>query len=372
MPFQIVRNDITRVAADAIVNSANPMPVVGGGTDAAVYAAAGADRLLELRRKIGEIAPGSAAVTPALRLPARHIIHTVGPVWVDGAHGEREILRSCYAVSLAAAARLKCRSVAFPLIATGVYGFPKEDALQIALAEISRFLLTHDMTVILVVFDRNAFALSGKLVGEIEAFIDDHEVAAVREAEFAFDPGVRNWSGRLTDRLRVRQGLRRKNDAEADPGPAVPLMSKPLSGEIPVCASAPAAAPRGSAEDDSLEDLLKQAGETFQQRLLHLIDASGMTDAAVYKKANIDRRVFSKIRSRKDYRPKKETAVAFSIALELDWATMSDLLSRAGIAFSPSNRFDLIIRYFVTHHNYDIFEINAALFKYGQPILGEA
>ena len=172
MPFQIIRNDITKVKADAIVNTANPKPVIGSGTDSAIYHAAGEMALLAERRRIGNIAPGSAAATPAFRLQAKHIIHTVGPVWMDGSHGERDILRSCYAKSLALAAELCAESIAFPLIATGVYGFPKDEALQIALSEIEKFLLTHDMTVILVVFDRRAFELSERLVGDIEAFIE--------------------------------------------------------------------------------------------------------------------------------------------------------------------------------------------------------
>ena len=160
MAFEIIRNDITRVAADAIVNTANPRPVVGGGTDSAVYLAAGRLRLLAARKKIGDIAPGQAVSTPAFRLSAKYIIHTVGPVWQDGTQGERETLRQCYANSLSLAESLGCESVAFPLISTGSYGFPKEEGLRIALEEIGRFLLLHEMRVILVVFDRSAVALS--------------------------------------------------------------------------------------------------------------------------------------------------------------------------------------------------------------------
>ena len=439
MPFQIIRNDITQVKADVIVNTANPKPVIGSGTDHAIYAAAGMEKLLAKRKKIGDIAPGDAAVTPAFHLKAKHIIHTVGPVWVDGRHGEREILRACYANSLSLAAKLRAKSIAFPLIATGVYGFPKDEALNIALAEIGRFLLTHDIKVILVVFDRDAFKLSGELAGEIEAFIDDHGVAAAVRAEYGLMPDLParrraeyGFKADLPAERRAESGFRphRPEQRRAEPEPAtqrraedgfkpgLPAQSRAQS-ELPTprrdqsvrreeeerrnwredtFTEFSAIQEDASAEpdfsypamdgmaqpsmtmpsmakhpmEDSLDDLLNHAGETFQQRLFHLIDASGMTDTAVYKKANIDRRVFSRIRGKKDYRPKKVTAVAFAIALELDWETMEDLLSRAGIAFSPSDRFDLIIQYFVRHHNYDIFEINAALFKYGQPILGEA
>ena len=190
MPFQIIRNDITKVKADAIVNTANPKPCVGSGTDSAIYAAAGEEQLLAARKQIGDIAPGQAFHTDAFRLDARYIIHTVGPVWVDGTHGERETLRSCYEKSLALAAELKCQSIAFPLIASGVYGFPKDEALQIALSEISRFLLTHEMKVLLVVFGRKALQLSQRLVGEIEQYIDDHGECLLYEAEYGGDYGV--------------------------------------------------------------------------------------------------------------------------------------------------------------------------------------
>ena len=184
MPFQIIRNDITKVKADAIVNTANPKPIIGSGTDSAIYKAAGEKLLLKERQKIGDIAPGQVAYTDAFHLDAKYIIHTVGPAWVDGNHGERDILHSCYEKSLTKADELSCKSIAFPLIATGVYGFPKDEALQIALAEINKFLLSHDMKVILVVFDRKAFELSGKLVGDIEEYIDEHSADEIRDAEY--------------------------------------------------------------------------------------------------------------------------------------------------------------------------------------------
>lgn len=363
MPFQIIRSDITKVKVNVIVNTANPYPVIGSGTDSAVYHVAGEQKLLAERRKIGNIAPGQVAVTPAFKLPAKYIIHTVGPVWEDGNHGERDILRSCYEKSLNKAVELKAESIAFPLIATGVYGFPKDEALNIALAEIGKFLLTNDMKVILVVFDRKAFELSNQLVGDIDEFIDDHGVQIVREAEYG--SGMDRLERRrmeLTSVLADEELYHRRAeliDVEEDlfDGASAPM--------------APMNAPYMDMGDESLDDMLQNTGDTFQQKLFQLIDASGMDDVTVYKKANIDRKVFSRIRCKEDYKPKKKTAVAFAIALQLDMPTMLDLLSRAEIAFSPSNKFDLIITYFVTHGIYDIFEINAALFKYGQPILGE-
>ena len=349
MPFKIIRNDITKVRADAIVNTANPRPQIGSGTDSAIYAEAGEAALLEARRQIGDIAPGQAAHTDAFALDARYIIHTVGPAWTDGEHGEREILHSCYASSLSTAAELGCKSVAFPLIATGVYGFPKDEALQIALTEINRFLLMHDMDVILVVFDRKAFELSSRLVGDIKEYIDEHGASCIRKAEYGRGyEQERRIAGMSAD---TGAGTTADIDA-AVPDAAAPPQSPDMSGK-------------------RLEDVLIHTGETFQQCLLRLIDERGLEDTAVYKKANIDRKLFSKIRCKADYKPRKKTAVAFAIALELDMPTTRDLLAKAEIALSPSSKFDLIITYFITNHKYDIYEINAALFDYGQPMLGE-
>ena len=380
MPFQIIRNDITKVKADIIVNSANPRPVVGGGTDTAVYRAAGEELLLAERKKIGDLMPGSAAATPAFHLPAKHIIHTVGPVWVDGLHGERDVLRSCYSSSLDLADRLGAESIAFPMIATGVYGFPRDEALNIALSEIGRFLLTHEMNIILVVFERATFELSEALVGEIETFIDDHGVRLIREAEFDA-PDNRRESSAAWRRRQQAENRQKLSPPCPNARPAAGLPQEAADAGYPFTEdfvsdgmaglpefSAPAALP--DMEGKTLEEIIGEAGKTFQQKLFELIDQSGMDDVTVYKRANINRKLFPRIRSRADYRPTKKTALAFAIALKLDFPAMQDLLSRAEIAFSPSSPFDLIVAYFVTHGNYNIFEINAALFKYGQPILG--
>ena len=288
------------------------------------------------RKKIGIMHPGQAANTPAFNLDAKYIIHTVGPAWIDGNHDEREILHSCYEKSLNLAAELSCRSIAFPLIATGSYGFPKDEALQIALAEIDKFLQSHEMEVILVVLGRRAFELSEKLVGDIEEYIDEHGIAQLHEAEYGIWYGSERW------------GRPEQNKSSV-------MLGAPLFPDV---------------SGMSLDEILESSEDTFQQRLFKLIEESGMDDVTVYKKANIDRKVFSRIRCKEDYKPTKKTAVAFAIALQLDMPAMLDLLSRAGIAFSPSSKFDLIITYFVTNKVYDIYEINAALFKYGQPILG--
>ena len=353
MPFQIIRNDITKVAADVIVNTANPHPVIGNGTDSAIYAAAGEEVLLAERLKIGEIAPGELAVTPAFGLSAKYIIHTVGPVWIDGEHGEEEILHSCYAKSLAKAEELKAESIAFPLIATGVYGFPRDKALNIALSEIGKFLLTHEMKVILVVFDRESVELSKKLVSEIDEFIDEYGVGLIRDTEYC--GGLTTIQQRVSDANRLRR-LRELEEREIR-----------IREERHGAAAGPSASPFTELKGRELEDVVGDTGKSFQQRLFELIDESGMDDVTVYSEACIGKKVFSKIRCKEDYKPSKKTAVALSIALKLDMPTMLDLLSRAGIAFSPSNKFDLIIAYFVTHGNYDVFLIDEALYNYGLP-----
>ena len=341
MPFQIIRNDITKVKVDIIVNTANPQPMIGSGTDSAIYNAAGADELLAERKKIGKIEPGEAVVTPAFGLSAKYIIHTVGPAWEDGNHGERDILRSCYENSLRLAAELNAQSIAFPLIATGVYGFPKDAALDIALSAIGIFLLTHEMNVILVVFGRASFVLSEKLVGSIDAYLDEHQIQMLESEEYKRGKDYEVF------RRRCAAQQYHTGNMPSDGAASFPAAAKPL------------------------DQILRDTGDTFQQRLFKLIDASGMDDVTVYKKANIDRKVFSSIKCKPNYKPSKKTAIAFAIALRLDWQTMTELLRCAGIALSPSDPFDLIITYCTQNSIYDIFEINAILFKYGQPILGE-
>ena len=366
MPFQIIRNDITKVKADVIVNTANPEPVIGRGTDSAIYHAAGETELLAERRRIGEIAPGHAAVTPAFGLPARHIIHTVGPAWLDGRHGEREILHSCYRNSLELAAELSAASIAFPLIATGVYGFPRDEALNIALSEIGKFLLTHDMKVILVVFDRRAFELSETLVGEIEAFIDDHGVRAAREEEYG---DADAWERPRAFRRRPERE-ERQTELAAFPDLSSPEASGDLLPGAVALPGAAAPAPLPDMEEKTLDEVLRGAGQSFQQRLFELIDESGMDDVSVYKKANIDRKLFNKIKNQPDYKPGKSTVLAFAIALKLSLKETEEMLKKAGFSLSHSSKFDLIVEFFITHGNYDIFEINEALFSFDQKLLG--
>ena len=301
MPFKIVRNDITKVKADAIVNTANPNPICASGTDLAIYEAAGKEKLLAERANIGKIARGDIAVTGAYNLKAKYIIHTVGPVWNDGLHHEFEILEDCYRKSLQKALELKCESIAFPLISTGVYGFPKDKALQIAVSVFSQFLTENEIEIILVVFDKRSFQLSAQIVGDIDSYICANYVRESYKKEY---PVQRRSSARMRE----------------------------LSEEV------------------------------FYEEILDNKD--------VWKRANLDRKHFSKIQCDRNYHPKKKTVMALCIALQLDLEQSKDLLARADWAFSPSSKVDLIVQKAIIDKQYDIMQLNVTLFKYTNEILG--
>lgn len=382
MAFQIVRNDITKITADAIVNTANPEPVCMAGTDSAIYAAAGADKLLEARRKIGVIEEGCVAVTPAFDLDAKYIFHTVGPVWQGGDSGEKEVVRNCYVNCLNKALELGVESIAFPLIATGVYGFPMADALQIATSVFSGFLSENDMTITLVVFDNESFALSGKIFTGVNQFIDDHYVEAKTDEEYGFGNAVADSEAAMEDaaeepaedarrrrkeerfRFLNRRMLAREEECRMAPPPehAAPVAAAGAAMAAPV-------SPKMQAKR-SLDDVMKNLSETWSESLLRMITEKGYEDTEVYKRANVDRKLFSKIRSNKDYKPKKTTAVAFALALRLNLDETKDFIARAGYAFSPSSKFDLIIEYFIENEVYDFMTINIALFDHDEPMIG--
>ncbi|NMB24188.1 MAG: macro domain-containing protein [Firmicutes bacterium] len=335
MPLTIVRQDITKMTVDAIVNAANTKLQMGGGVCGAIFEAAGVSELQAACDKLAPIQMGEAVITSGFRLPAKYVIHTAGPVYRDGKQGEEELLGSCYSNSLKLALENGCESVAFPLISSGIYGYPKAEALRVATSAIRDFLHYHDLDVYLVVFDKASFTVSEELLGEVEAFIDA------------------NYIDGYGDEHRRRQLLQVEMDAirkcEATEPLSVILEEKAYSG---------------------LEDLVGSLDEPFSQTLLRLIDAKGKTDVEVYKRANLDRKLFSKIRSNKGYMPSKRTAIALAVALELSLDETDDLLKRAGYALSRSNRFDVIIEYFIVNGKYDIFEINEVLFSYDQPLLG--
>ena len=335
MPLILVRNDITKMKVDAIVNAANSTLLGGGGVDGCIHRAAG-PKLLEECRTLGGCETGSAKITGAYDLPCKYVIHTVGPVWQGGGRGEKEKLVSCYRSSLALAKKAKCETVAFSLISSGIFGYPKDQALQVAIDTIGEFLAENDMTVYLVIFDRRTFGISGKLFSDIRAYIDD----------------------RYAEEQEVSRSVRRRRTAEA---------ADYARGGMAIlsCAEAPMAA-----EKDSLGEALENLDESFSEMLLRKIDEEGLSDAECYKKAYIDRKLFSKIRSDKNYRPSKPTAAAFAIALRLPLEEAKELLGKAGFALTHASRFDIILEYFITRGNYDIFEINEALFAFEQSLLG--
>lgn len=408
MSFKIVRNDITKIKADAIVNTANPEPIYSAGTDSAVYIAAGAEKLLEERKKIGRIAEGDVAVTPAFDLDAKYIFHTVGPIWQGGGYGEKETVAKCYLNCLNKAKELELESIAFPLLATGTYGFPKTDALLIATSVFSSFLAENELEITLVVFDNESFALSDKIFAGVNQFIDENYVDEKTSEEYSYEhlvgaagamacaaasaagPAVEpaeyiadecaEEPAEIRDEeeaLELRRA-RRRELIERDRKERRGLFGLRNKAAVAECAAPPVAAEDGdrnrstakAAAPRSLEDVVKNVSETWQESLLRMITEKGYTDTEVYKRANVDRKLFSKIRSNKDYQPKKNTAVAFALALRLNLDETKDFLMRAGYAFSPSSKFDLIIEYSIDHGVYDLMLINCALFDHDQPLLG--
>ncbi len=348
MPFQIIRNDITKVKADAIVNSANPKPTYAYGTDAAIYKAAGAEKLLKEREKIGDIASGDVAVTPAFALKAKYIIHTVGPSWEGGNKGEFEILRKCYANSLMKAQELNCKSIAFPLIATGVYGFPKAQALTIAVNEISAFLMRDDVEMIvkLVVFDDKAFRLSENLFFSVESFIDDKEVIEAHREEYGLNNTEfdrRAMASRNELRDRVRDLISSKPDG------------KPFD------------------ENTYDKDLYMNDGKDehpFTDKLIEILNKKDIDNITAYKRSNVTKKAFSKILCGATKTPQKKTVLAFCIGLELSLEESEELLASADMAFNPYNKRDKLVVDCIRRKQYDIDKVNQMLFICNQPELG--
>ena len=330
MPFEIVRNDITKMKVDVIVNAANKSLLGGGGVDGCIHRAAGPELLAECKLLNG-CETGSAKVTKGYHLPCVYVIHAVGPRWIDGNHREKELLESCYTTSLRLAKEYGCKSIAFPLISSGIYGYPKEQALRIAVEQIRKFLLDNEMLVYLVIFDRKAYEISDKLYSDIATYIDDQYV------------------DEHSDSLSLQKVRFRESENICLKEESVPL---------------------SSANQKTIKDWLEDIDESFSEMLLRKIDESGMSDAECYKKANIDRKLFSKIRSDKLYKPSKPTVIAFALALELSLEEMQDMLAKAGFALSHSSKFDLIIEYFVKQGNYNVYEINAVLFAFDQSLIG--
>ena len=324
MPLNIVRNNIANMNVDVIVNSANPKPTIGAGVDSAIHQAAGS-QLLEARQQIGNIDCGQAYITDGFDLNSKYVIHTVGPKHTQ--ENVEQSLIACYNNSLLLAKQYKCKSIAFPLISTGVYGVDKALALQLAIQTIQKFLLKHEMMVYLVVYDKESYQLSEKLYNDIQCYIDEYYIDNHKN---------------LYSRNRVLKNC-----------------------EIKRCL-----APCVEESTRSLEDIIFKLDETFSEYLLRMIDYKGMKDPEVYKKANMDRRHFSKIRSNKNYQPSKNTAIALAFALELNIDETSDLLLKAGYALTHSSKADIIVEYFIEQENYNLFELNEVLFAFDQPTIG--
>lgn len=361
MPYEILRNDITRMKVDAIVNTANPRPVIGDGTDRAIHRAAGPE-LLEARRRIGDIAVGSAAATPAFRLHARYVLHTVGPVWQGGNCRERELLRKAYDAALNLALELRCRSVAFPLMGAGSYAFPHDSALLAAIQAISEFSLRHRMQIYLVLFDSEAFSAAGDLFADLKSYIDDNYAAEQERKERPDGARRRREDAALTYQaaecarenagtaLSVHAvGFKRKTSAKADSNAAMGAGIAPISGD--------------------LAEYLKQKESTFTEHLLHLLQEGGEKDSVVYRRAEISRQLFHKIISNRDYQPTKDTAVQLAIGLKLDLAQTQLLLGKAGYALTRSSKMDIVIQYYIERQTYNVKFINEALYDCGLPLL---
>ncbi|MGN0157819.1 MAG: macro domain-containing protein [Brotaphodocola sp.] len=388
MPFLMVRNDITKMQVDAVVNPANSALMQGRGTSRAIYLAAGEAELTNACREIGSCEIGNAVLTQGFALPAKYVIHAVCPQWQDGKPGEKEILGRTYRSALELAKTHGVESIAFPLLSSGFYGCPKEEALHAATVAISEFLLHEDMMVYLVLYDHESVEVSKKLFVSIEEYIDDHYVGEKYEQYNTYEDYRRNKPA--GDMVREESAgylfdadSRRRTSASAAPAETVPMPpAVSAAHEVPTPLTVPWKKSgkgrlsdlfKGSAQakERKLEDLMKHMDETFSEMLLRLIDERGLKDSVVYRKANIDRRLFSKIRKDANYVPTKKTVIAFAIALELSVDETKDLLMKAGYAFSDCSKFDVIISFFIENGLYDVFEINEVLFAYGQPVLGE-
>ena len=394
MPFLIVRNDITRMQVDAIVNAAKPSLLGGGGVDGAIHAAAG-EELDRACRALGGCPVGQVRLTPGFRLPCKWVLHTVGPVWQGGQAGERELLESCYRTCLELAESLNCESLAFPLISSGAYGYPKDQAARVALESIEGYLKTHEMTVYLVLYGEESLAASRPIFEEIREYIDNsyvlshwsawnrpmekrreaREDAAAsfsREEDALPSMPAAAPSGRKKREKKWPWAPKKQEEVSAQP-PLPPLQAQQISPPEPPLLT-PEFFPDAGEEDfpsgAAFDRRFGELDESFQQMLLRKIDERGLTDAACYKRANIDRKLFSKIRRDVYYKPSKPTALAFAVALELDLKETEELLEKAGYALSRSSRFDLILRWFIERGNYDVFTINEALFEFDQTLLG--
>lgn len=354
MAFEIVRNDIANMQVDAIVNTANPHPVIGDGTDSAVHTKAG-PQLLAARKEIGDIARGCSAITPAFGLNAKYVIHTVGPKWQGGNMDEENTLHRAYESALALALEYECHSVAFPLMAAGSYGFPKERALQIANSAIGEFLLQHEMDIYLVVFNKDVFRLSGQLRKNVQSYIDDNYVFETAKREYRLFGSGRPFARR-----------KEQENALCDMAGAAPAAMP----EMPKAKKEPEKQEAFTVYDN-LDDLLHYQEETFSEAVLRIMKENSWTNPQVYHGAGMDKKLFHKIINDRDYHPSKSNALLLAVALHLDLDATQELLAKAGFTLTKSSKFDVIVMYFIVHGNYNIFDINEVLFDHDLPCLSK-
>ena len=401
MSFKIVRNDIVKMNTEAIVNTANDHATVGSGCDHAVYTAAGYDELLTYRKEhIGFVEEGGAFITPGFHLQAKYIIHAVSPLYEGGDKGEEEKLRSCYRKSLALAKENNIKSIAFPLISTGGFGYPKEEGMRIALDEIYDFLFDNEMDIYLVVFDTKATLLGEKLYPDLKAYIDHNYVMDKRDEEYndLFFGSARTDERRFAEYARERDELEerlarkaayRKNLEEPTSGaPPVSAMSSvidPLRRKPAKVADAPDDLAFDECceakaclydEEDALEELKRKLDEkkahladSFSEYLLYLIQSRGMTNVEVYKRAIVDKKLFAKIKNDSSYHPQKLTCLQLCMGAKLNLDETRDLLARAGYALSPCDMRDVIFSYFIENEIYDMVDLDIQLEEYGIPCI---
>ena len=384
MPLQIIRNDITKVAADAIVNTANPEPTIGGGTDYAIHKAAGPE-LLEARKEIGEISVGRSVATPAFQLSAKYVLHTVSPVWIDGQHREEELLRKAYDSALHLADELECKSVAFPLLSAGTYGFPRDRALAVAIQTFTDFLVDHEMLICLVLFNAKAFGIAGSIFDDLKSYIDDNYVRERNEEEYLIDAAIRpSMAANRPPRseYRRRRWWRREEKErptpdlfeapeEERPTPDLFIAPEKEQAEPDLFESVPLELPceMQATVPSSLADFLDRHEKTFSEYLLDLLRERDGKDSEVYKRAEVSKQLFSKILSNKDYQPTKTTVIQLALGLQLDLAQTQKLLGKAGYTLTRSSKTDLVVQYYIERKIYNVTFINTALDDCGLPLL---
>lgn len=391
MPFKIVRNDITKMNTQAIVNTANDQVVVGTGCDSAIYNAAGFDELLAYRRdKIGAVPEGEAFITPGFNLKAEYIIHAVSPLYINGDSGEEEKLRLCYKNSLRLALKYSIKSIAFPLISTGGFGYPKEEGMRIAVDEINAFLLENDMLIYLVVFDDKTVSLGGKIYPDLEEYIDQNYVEEKREEEYGdsfFKAARIEESGSRGRRKFGSIFGKPERDSVLSESMFMPNMtasagkndelldeadydSEELLEENELESPKPTGSYFDIEEHESrLEERIKHLSDTFSQYLLYLIQDKKMENSEVYKRAIVDKKTFSKIKNNVNYHPQKITALCLCVGAKLNLDESKDLLARAGYALSPCDKTDIIFSYFIENEIYDMIELDIQLEEHGLPCI---